>query len=212
MPQMAAPAAPGWNRAANNRTVRSDNGWSGGNAAAEFWMVGEPGMAAMAAGDAATAALPGIDGFLGTRASFGMDVVVVGLFALLPVLALSVLMVRRGRYQIHKALQIFIMTALLAAIIVFEVDIRLISDWRVRAAASSYWPVGVGVALGIHLIFAVSTLVLLLWAFIEALLRFPKPPVPGSHSPQHRRIARWAAADLLATAITGGIFYCLAFV
>lgn len=169
-------------------------------------------MVAMAAGDAATAALPGIDGFLGTRASFGMDVVVVGLFALLPVLALSIAMVRQGRYRVHKALQIFIMTALLAAIVVFEVDIRLISDWRVRAAASSYWPMGVGLALGIHLIFAVSTLVLLLWVFVEALLRFPRPPLPGSHSRRHRRLAWLAAADLLATAITGGIFYCLAFV
>jgi putative membrane protein len=169
-------------------------------------------MVAMAAGETATAVLPGINGFLGTRASFGMDVVVVGLFALLPVLALSIVMVRQGRYRIHKALQIFIMLALLAAIVIFEIDIRLISDWRVRAAVSRYWPVGVGVALGIHLIFAVSTLGLLLWVFIEALLRFPQPPLPGSHSPRHRRLAWWAAADLLATAITGGIFYCLAFV
>jgi len=169
-------------------------------------------MVAMAVSEAAAATLPGIDGFLGTRASLGMDVVVVGLFALLPVLALSIMMVRQGRYRLHKALQIFIMTALLAAIIVFEIDIRLLSDWRVRAAASSYWPVGVGVALGIHLIFAVSSLVLLLWVFVEALLRFPVPPVPGSHSLRHRRLAWWAAADLLATAITGGIFYCLAFV
>ena len=109
-------------------------------------------MVAMAASEAVAAALPGIDGFLGTRASLGMDVVVVGLFALLPVLALSIFMVKQGRYRLHKALQIFIMTALLAAIVVFEIDIRLISDWRVRAAPSSSWPIGVGVALGIHLI------------------------------------------------------------
>ena len=169
-------------------------------------------MVAMAASEAVAAALPGIDGFLGTRASLGMDVVVVGLFALLPVLALSICMVKQGRYRLHKALQIFIMTALLAAIVVFEIDIRLISDWRVRAAPSSSWPIGVGVALGIHLIFAVSSLGLLLWVFIEALLRFPSPPVPGSHSQRHRRLARLAAADLTATAVTGGIFYCLAFV
>jgi putative membrane protein len=169
-------------------------------------------MVTMAAVDTARAAFPGIDGFLGSRASFGMDVVVVGLFALLPILAVSIVMVRQGRYRVHKALQIFIMAALLTAIVIFEVDIRLISDWRIRAAPSSYWPVGVGVALGIHLLFSVSSFVLLLWVFIEALLRFPRPPHPGSHSPRHRRLAWWAAVDLLATAITGGIFYCLAFV
>lgn len=104
------------------------------------------------------------------------------------------------------------MVALLAAILVFEIDIRLFSDWRVRATPSPYWPIGVGTALAVHLVFAVSTLVLLLWVLVEAFLRFPKPPVPGSHSQRHRLMARLAAADLLVTTVTGGFFYWLAFV
>jgi len=157
-------------------------------------------------------ALPGFDGFLGTRASIGMDVVIVGLVLLLPILFVSIVAVKNGRYRLHKSLQIFIMAALLAAILVFEIDIRLFSDWRVRAAPSPYWPVGVGTSLAVHLIFAVSTLVLLLWVLIEAFLRFPKPPVPGSHSRRHRLMARIAAVDLLITTVTGGFFYWLAFV
>ncbi len=167
-----------------------------------------------------TAAKPGIDGFLGTRASLGMDVVLVGLIALLPVLAWSVALVRRGRYVAHKRLQLFIVAALLAAIVVFEIDIRLVSDWRVRAAGgppwggapNPWWPAGVLAALGIHLVFAVSTPVLWAWVVWEALARFPVPPAPGSHGPRHRRMARLAALDLLLTAITGTIFYWLAFV
>jgi hypothetical protein len=46
----------------------------------------------------------------------------------------------------------------------------------------------------------------------EALVRFPSPPSPGSHGPRHRVMARLAAADLLLTAITGSVFYWLAFV
>ena len=157
----------------------------------------------------------GIDGFLGTRASLGMDVVLVGLIALLPVLAWSVSLVRRGAYAAHKRLQIFIAAALLAAIVVFEIDVRLISDWKVRAAAAGqnpWWPAGVLTALGIHLIFAVSTLVLWIWVVWEAFLRFPVPPTPGSHGPRHRVMARLAALDLVLTAVTGTIFYWLAFV
>ncbi len=157
-------------------------------------------------------ALPGIDGFLGSRASLGMDVVLVGLIALLPVLAWSVALVRRGRYAAHKRLQLFIVTALAAAILIFEIDVRLVSDWRLRAQASPLWPTGVLVALGIHLVFAVSTFVLLVWVVWEALTRFPADPGPGSHGPRHRRMARLAAADLVCTAITGTIFYWLAFV
>lgn len=162
----------------------------------------------------------GIDGFLGTRASLGMDVVLVGLIALLPVLAWSVAIVRRGAYATHKRLQLFIVVALLAAIIVFEIDVRLISDWKLRAAGgvawggqpNPWWPAGVLIALGIHLVFAVSTLVLWVWVVWEALARFPSPPVPGSHGARHKVMARLAAADLLLTAITGSVFYWLAFV
>ena len=154
----------------------------------------------------------GIDGFLGTRASLGMDVVLVGLLALLPVLAWSIALVRRGRYAAHRSLQLFIVAALAAAIVVFEIDIRLISDWRARAAASPWWPMGVLTALGIHLVFAVSTFGLLVWVVWEAIARFPVPPVPGTHGPRHRRLARLAAADLVCTAVTGLAFDWLAFV
>jgi uncharacterized membrane protein YozB (DUF420 family) len=162
----------------------------------------------------------GIDGFLGTRASLGMDVVLVGLIALLPVLAWSVSLVRRGAYAAHKRLQLFIVVALLAAIIVFEIDVRLISDWKLRAAGgvvwggepNPWWPAGVLVALGIHLVFAVSTFVLWAWVVWEAVSRFPVPPRPGTHGPRHRLMGRLAAIDLAITAVTGGIFYWLAFV
>jgi uncharacterized membrane protein YozB (DUF420 family) len=154
----------------------------------------------------------GIDGFLGTRASLGMDVVLVGLVALLPVLAWSVALVRRGRYAAHKSLQLFIVAALAAAIVVFEIDIRLVSDWKPRAAASPWWPGVVLAALGIHLVFAVSTFGLWAWVVWEALARFPVPPAPGTHGPRHRRLARLAAADLVCTAVTGIAFYWLAFV
>ena len=161
----------------------------------------------------ATSAQPaGLDGFLGTRASLGMDVVLVGLIALLPVLAWSIAAVRRGGYRLHKRLQLFIVAALGVAIVVFEVDVRLVSDWRPRAAASPFWPGGVLAALAVHLVFAVSTFVLLAWVVWEAATRFPSPPVPGSHGPRHRRMARLAAADLVLTAVTGTVFYWLAFV
>ena len=162
-----------------------------------------------------SAAFGGMDGFLGTRASIGMDVVLVGLWLLLPVLAWSIVLVRRGKYATHKTLQLVIAGALLAAIVVFEIDVRLISDWKVRAAAAGqnpWWPVGVLTALGIHLVFAVSTLVLWVWVVWEAFLRFPVPPTPGTHGPRHRVMARLAALDLVLTAVTGTVFYWLAFV
>ena len=161
----------------------------------------------------AAASLPGISGFLGSRASVGMDVVVVGLIALLPVLAWSIHLVRHRRdYAAHRRLQVFIAAALFAAIVIFEIDVRFLSDWKVRAAPSPWWPGGVLAALGVHLVFAISSLVLWVWVLWEAMTRFPNPPAPGSHGPRHRLMARLAAADLVLTAVTGTIFYLLAFV
>jgi putative membrane protein len=154
---------------------------------------------------------PGLDGFLGTRASLGMDVVLVGLVVLLPVLAWSIAAVRRGGYRLHKQLQLVIVVALAAAIGFFEIDVRLISDWKTRAEVSPWWPAGVLAALGIHLVFAVTTLMLWVWTVWEALARFPVPPGPAPHGPRHRRMARLAALDLVATTVTGGVFYWLAF-
>lgn len=157
--------------------------------------------------------MTGIDGFLGTRGSLGMDVVLVGLLAVLPLLAYSIHLVRNRRdFAAHKRLQLVIAAALLACIVVFEVDIRLVSDWKARARPSPYWPGGVLTALGVHLVFAVSTLVLWVWTLWEALARFPQPPAPGTHGPRHRRMARLAAIDLVLTAVTGCLFYWLAFV
>lgn len=155
---------------------------------------------------------PGVDGFLGSRASLGMDVVLVGLLALLPVLAWSIHLVRRGRYAAHKRMQLAIVALLALAIVVFEIDIRLVSDWKPRARPSPYWPGGVLAALAVHLVFAISSLGLLVWVVVEALQRFPVPPAPGTHGARHRLHARLAAADLVLTALTGSLFYWLAFV
>ena len=67
-------------------------------------------------------------------------------------------------------------------------------------------------SLGIHLVFAISTLGLLVWVLWEALQKFPVPPTPGTHGPRHRGLARLAALDLVLTALTGTVFYWLAFV
>ncbi|MBI3839584.1 MAG: DUF420 domain-containing protein [Planctomycetia bacterium] len=159
----------------------------------------------------------GIDGFLGTRATFMLDVVVLAMLALLPVLALSIYLVKyRNQYALHKKIQLTLGSVLLVTVVLFELDMR-VNGWRHRAEASPYfgqegsidW---VSIVLGVHLCFAVTAAVL--WAVViaQALLRFPNPPAPAEHSAWHRRFGKLAAYDLLCTAITGWIFYWLAFV
>lgn len=157
---------------------------------------------------------PGIDGFLGTRASLMLDFLVVAMVGVLAVLSWSVYQVKfRRRYQLHKWVQVVLGIVLLTAVALFEIDIRL-NGWEDRAAGEIGGTASetVRTALYIHLFFAVTTVVLWPVVIARALRNFPRPPAPAAHSASHIFWARLAAIDMLGTAVTGWIFYWLAFV
>jgi hypothetical protein len=47
---------------------------------------------------------------------------------------------------------------------------------------------------------------------VQALRKFPKPPQPGMHSSSHKFWGWLASIGMFLTAVTGWIFYYLAFV
>ncbi len=158
-----------------------------------------------------------LDGFLGTRATFMLDVVVLAMLLVVPVLAWSVYLVKyQQRYALHKAVQLALGVALLITVALFEADMR-INGWRDRAAPSPFashdgstdW---IAWSLGVHLVFAVTSALLWIIVIAAALRRFAVPPAPGPHSPWHRRFGMLAAIDMVLTAVTGWVFYWLAFV
>jgi uncharacterized membrane protein YozB (DUF420 family) len=157
-----------------------------------------------------------MDGFLGTRGSFMLDLVVVGMGLTVPLLLFSVWLVRsKKKYGNHKRLQLLIAFVLLAVVIAFEIEMRLFG-WTERATASPFWREGafndwVDYSLAIHLCFAIPTP--FIWGVIIffAWRGFPRPPSPGDHSRFHRRWGKLAVAAMLATAVTGWIFYYFAF-
>lgn len=160
------------------------------------------------------AGIMGLSGFLGNRSTFMLDVVVVALFAVLPTLLVSILVVRRARnYQLHKRLQTTMAYVLLITVLAFEIDIRT-SDWEALAtpASATEPPARVYAMLYVHLVFAVSTVALWAWVLWRAHRRFPKPPGPSQHSRAHAFWGYVAAFDMLGTAVTGWIFYWMAFV
>jgi putative membrane protein len=166
----------------------------------------------------AEGALPGISGFLGTRGSLMLDVVVVAMLLIVPLLAISVYRVKFGRqYALHKKLQLAMAAVLLVAVLLFELDIRL-NGWVERAVGSPYfdlqnkWSCPAGLGLIVHLGFAVPTLLLWIVVVVQALRKFSRPPLPGPHSRWHARWGMAAAIGMLMTAVTGWIFYWLAFV
>ena len=161
-------------------------------------------------------AYSGWDGILGTRGSLMLDLVFLAMFAVVPVMYWSILQARRQRYDLHRIVQVALGIVLAIAVTAFEVDMR-IHGWRDRAVESRYWQDGgfndpVDWSLLVHLACAIPTAVLWVVVIVRALRNFPRPTQPNAHSVSHRRWAKIAAIEMTLTAVTGWIFYYLAFI
>jgi uncharacterized membrane protein YozB (DUF420 family) len=157
---------------------------------------------------------PGWNGFLGTRASFMLDAVCVGMIVVMLLLSWSIRQVRVHRnFQFHKRVQLTLASLLVIVLTAFELDIRF-NGWEHRATGNLEGaPIqAVYTALWIHLFFAFTTVILWIVVIVRALRWFPNPPLPNEHSAFHRRFGWLAAIDMLLTTITGWVFYVLAFV
>ena len=149
-----------------------------------------------------------------------LDFVFVALFAIVPILVGSIYLVKfRKPDQLykcewHKRIQLALAATLLVTVAAFEVDMRFITkDWRTLAEASPYYASNiVDYSLWIHLCFAVPTPLLWIFVIVRALKKFPQPAAPCAYSSRHVLWGRTAAGAMLMTAVTGWLFYWLAFV
>jgi hypothetical protein len=154
-----------------------------------------------------------MDGFIpGSRGSFMLDVVVLGMMALLPLVWISIWIVRRSKaYKTHRNLMVGLSIALAVVVVLFELEMRLIG-WRHLAQVSPFYDSLVPISLGIHLFFAITTFLSLTLTIFQALKRFDNPPRPNEFSQKHKLTGKAAAYGLTFTSISGWIFYYLAFV
>lgn len=159
-------------------------------------------------------------GFLGYDASLMLDVVVTALVLVVPVLVFSIVQVKRGRFTLHRNLQLGLAGVLLLAVAAFEIDLQLVHrGWENVVNKPGTTPRLEGEALDavrrvlwIHLVFAISTPLLWATTITLALRRFPNPPIPGEHSGLHKTLAWASTVDLVLTSVTGLWFYYVAFV
>lgn len=153
------------------------------------------------------------DGFLGYKSSLMLDVVVVSLLLVVPLLIWSLYLVKVKRnYLTHRRLQTLLGVVLLVAVSAFEVDMRMQGgiDGILGKRTVSLTPDQRGFFNGllvVHLVFAVSTVLLWGTTLILAWNRTPRPPAPSLHSHLHKRLGWLSAIDITLTAITGLMVY-----
>ncbi|MBI5757361.1 MAG: DUF420 domain-containing protein [Planctomycetales bacterium] len=153
------------------------------------------------------------DGFLGYKSSFMLDVVALSLVLVVPLLVWSLYLVKvMRRYGAHRRLQTLLGLVLLVAVSAFEIDMRMqggidgILAKRPVPLTSDQRSFFNGL-LAVHLVFAVSTVLLWGLTLILAWKRTPHPPAPSPHSRLHKRLGWMSAIDITLTAITGLMVY-----
>ena len=160
------------------------------------------------------------DGFLGYQTSLMLDVVVCALIIVVPWLLYSLYQVKfKARYARHKSLQIWLGLILLLAVGAFEIDLQLVhGGWEniVRKAHPEDADLARKVTeaqpyLWTHLVFAISTPFVWAATLALAIKRFGKQPVPGEHSQMHKTLGWISTVDITLTAVTGLLFYYVAF-
>ena len=142
-----------------------------------------------------------------------LDVVVVAMLLIVPVMWWSIGQVKHHqRYGLHKTVQLILAGLLLVTVVIFEIDIQYVTPWRPLAEKSPYYESLVFPSLIVHLLCSVPTAFIWIYVVYHGLRYIPDPPAPSVYSGRHIWWGKIAAIEMTLTAVTGWIFYYLAFV
>ena len=146
------------------------------------------------------------------RSFFMMDFVCVAMLLVLPAIGFGVYKARfKKSYGFHKKWQLGLASILLITVVCFEFEVRF-SNWQESAKISPFYQTLLYPSLVVHLIFAVTTVLLWGGCIFGALKNFEKPVRPNDYSKNHKFFGRLASLGMLGTAISGWVFYYIAFV
>ena len=152
-----------------------------------------------------------MNGFLPcSRGSLILDFIALVMAIIIPLMLYSIFAVRyRKQYKVHRRLQISLGLGLGLALTGFELDMR-INGWRQFAEASPYYQSLVFPALWLHLAIAVPTLFLWIYTIFMALRQHSTYGTSGFKF-RHKVFGRLSAYAMLGTAVSGWLFFWLAF-
>ncbi len=152
------------------------------------------------------------DGFLGTRAPFFMDFVMI-MVALLPPLVMGAIsMAKVKKYKLHALTQriIFILSVIIVGY--FEYGVRAGGGFEGFMQESNASYSYAFYVLIFHILVAVITLVLWVKTLWSARVNTKSSNLPGAYSKSHKKAGQLTFFGIFMTALTGIWVYILLFV
>ncbi len=142
-----------------------------------------------------------------------LNVATIGMMVIVPAMILSICLARYMKnYAGHRKIQLLLGGVLLVVISLFELDMRIFGWENLAKDKSPYYQTSLYPVLYVHLCFAITTSLLWIYMIVTGLRHFGRSPEPNEFSSRHKLMGRLTAADTILTAVTGWIFYYMAFV
>ena len=149
-------------------------------------------------------------GFLGTRADGFVDAAIVLLVVAPFVMAYALRLAAQRRHLDHRNLQLGLLLAGIAAVLLLEGSLRFGGAAEAYAASSLYNSASLRVTFLVHLAVAVPTFIA--WCGLATLSwRRYTVTLPGSFGRTHRRWGRFVLVGLCLSSATGVALYVMSF-
>ena len=150
-------------------------------------------------------------GFLGTRAPFFMDFVMI-MVALLPLLvALAISFAKKRNYRAHGITQTILFVVAIVVVSYFEYGVRAGGGYEGFVEGSSVSHNYAFYVLIFHIIVSVIGFIVWTHTLVTARRDSKKHTLPGSYSATHKKAGIRAFIWIVLTAITGVWVYILLF-
>jgi len=150
-------------------------------------------------------------GFLGTRAPFFMDFVMI-MVALLPLLvAIAISFAKKRNYRLHAFTQTFIFLVAVIVVAYFEYGVRAGGGYEGFVEGSSVSHHYAFYVLIFHIVVAIIGFIVWTHTLVTARRDNKNHTLPGLYSSVHKKAGKRAFMWIVATAITGIWVYVLLF-
>ena len=151
-------------------------------------------------------------GFLGTRAPFFMDFVMI-MVALLPLLvAIAISFAKKKNYELHALVQQTIFVIAVIVVGYFEYGVRVGGGYEGFVKGSSVSHTYAFYVLIFHIVVAIVGFIIWTYTLVTARKDSKNHTLPGLYSMAHKKAGRRAFIWIIATAFTGIWVYVLLFV
>jgi putative membrane protein len=150
-------------------------------------------------------------GFLETRASLYMDIIIT-FMGMLPILiGFSIFMAKRGALKFHQFLQLLFFFLTLISLSLFAYSVHYMFGLTLLIEESSISSVQLYMILLLHIFLSITTMVMWFFTLIYALEDRKRRALPGLYSENHRKSGWRTFLGIFLTSLSSLVLYGVLF-